>query len=413
MTIFPIFTSSITLYLLYHKDIIQPLVAVTSKQQYVLQPLQNLQLSLWDISKTITSFAVNGDDFYFTEYKREADNINESFKKLLTAVSGHDLAVRDVNKARNDWNKVAEISVITLSTSNFHGDVAAQKRNKEFETSINNLSRSLVAIYEDIRIESEQKHGQSLADILFSEHLTIVAFISSTIFAALGILLINRSLVSSMNKLASGAMRFAAGDREHQIEIQIPHELVSVANAFNLMTAKILKQEEALVFAAIIDELTGLFNRREFDRLLFEEIKRSKRYGSPVSLIMGDIDHFKIFNDTYGHQAGDEVLRTVAQTIKAGLREIDKAFRFGGEEFIILLPECDKKNVYQAAERIRKAVEEIRTRLNDGKIIKTTISLGVATYPDDGATPDTLLKSGDIAMYESKEKGRNRTTIAG
>src|SRR6201999_4242040 len=140
----------------------------------------------------------------------------------------------------------------------------------------------------------------------FFECVSVGAFVVSIISALLGIVLINRSLVSSMDKLALGALRLAAGDREHNIEVHVPRELVSVADAFNLMTSQILKQEEALALAARTDGLTGLYNRREFDRMLTEEIQRGNRYGTTFSLLIGDIDHFKRFNDIHGHQGGDD-----------------------------------------------------------------------------------------------------------
>jgi diguanylate cyclase (GGDEF)-like protein len=235
----------------------------------------------------------------------------------------------------------------------------------------------------------------------------VAGFGVSIVGAVLGVALINCSLVGSMDRLAAGAMSLAAGDRDHRIEVQIPRELASVADAFNLMTKRIREQEEDLARAAKVDGLTGLYNRREFDRMLAEEIRRGERYGGSLSLIMGDIDHFKNFNDTHGHQAGDEALRSVAQTLKGGLRAMDKACRFGGEEFVLILPESDAEAACHSAERLRAAVEARDVHLDGKQTAKVTISLGVATYPGNGATPETLLKSADSALYKAKENGRN------
>jgi diguanylate cyclase (GGDEF)-like protein len=207
-------------------------------------------------------------------------------------------------------------------------------------------------------------------------------------------------------------LRLAAGDREHNIEVHVPRELVNVAEAFNLMTSQIVEQEEALSRAARTDGLTGLYNRREFDRILAAEIQRGARYGTTFSLLIADIDHFKNFNDTRGHQAGDDALRAVSQTLKDGLREVDRACRFGGEEFVLILSECDAEAAFRTAERLRAAVEVLEIVLDEKQTAKVTMSLGVATYPDDGATPESLLKSADSALYQSKEEGRNRVTVA-
>lgn len=208
-----------------------------------------------------------------------------------------------------------------------------------------------------MHIKNDRTYEQALASLTLSERLTAVGFVVSIIGAILGIMIINRSLVSSMDQLAAGATSVAVGDRDHQIEIQIPRELTSVADAFNLMTKRICEQEDALEHLARTDGLTGLYNRREFDRILAEELQRAERYGRPVSLIIGDIDHFKNFNDTYGHQAGDEALRAIAHALTENLRDTDKACRFGGEEFFVVLPECAAETARQVAERTRLAVE--------------------------------------------------------
>jgi diguanylate cyclase (GGDEF)-like protein len=228
----------------------------------------------------------------------------------------------------------------------------------------------------------------------------------------IGIYIVNKSLVTSMNSLASGALRLAAGDRDHRIKVHIPHELVNVAEAFNVMTGQILAQERALERAATTDGLTGLLNRREFDRVLAEELRRGARYGSALSIAIGDVDHFKKLNDTHGHQAGDEVLRIVSRTLRMTVRDVDKVFRFGGEEFVLLLPESDAAGALQTAERVRVAIEEMVVPLANGTRVRVSISLGVATHPVHGGTPDELLKNADAALYESKAKGRNRVSVS-
>jgi diguanylate cyclase (GGDEF)-like protein len=274
------------------------------------------------------------------------------------------------------------------------------------------LDHGLARIYDAINAQNEQLHKDTLSDLRLSERVSIAAFILSIMFAILGIALINRSLVSSMDKLAIGALRLAAGDREHNIKVHVPRELVSVADAFNLMTSQILKQEKALSHAARTDGLTGLYNRREFDRMLTDEIQRGNRYGTTFTLLIGDIDHFKTFNDIHGHQGGDDAIRAVSETLRQGIRDVDKVCRFGGEEFVVILSECEVEAAIHTAERLRAAIEAREIIVDGKKTAKVTISLGVATYPGDGTTPESMLKSADSALYRSKENGRNRVTIA-
>jgi len=412
MTFCPILISTLVGFFVYGRGIIRPLVDVTAKQGRILQPLQSIQLQLWDVSKSVTDFAIEGEARFAAEYRHEAEMIEEGFEKLVVAAKGHDMVERDVRLARDDWRKVAALSDAILKGPTLNGQPEVNRRVEAFAESVDHLGHSLGTVFEDVRTETEQMHAEALANVASYEHLAITGFLISIFFAILGIALINRSLVSSMDQLAIGALRLAAGEREHEIKVKIPVELVSVAEAFNQMTNQILEQERALEKAAITDGLTGLFNRREFDRILVEEIRRGKRYEHHLSLIMGDIDHFKRFNDTHGHQAGDEALRVVATTMKEGLREVDKVCRYGGEEFVLILPECDAKATQIAAERIRAAIENLDILLDGGQTARVTISMGIATFPNHAAAPEALLKAADSALYESKEQGRNRVTTA-
>lgn len=163
-----------------------------------------------------------------------------------------------------------------------------------------------------------------------------------------------------------------------------------------------VSQERA---AGVLDGLTRLYNRRVFDISLAQEQARSQRTGSPLCFVMADIDHFKVVNDTYGHPAGDEVLRELAGLLRQGSRNMDIPVRLGGEEFGLLLPGTSLEDAARIAERLRAAVEAHKFPGIDG----LTISLGVALYR--GAGSDIALDA-DQAMYRAKQNGRNRVEIA-
>lgn len=166
----------------------------------------------------------------------------------------------------------------------------------------------------------------------------------------------------------------------------------------------------ALQELAVRDSLTGLYNRRYMDETLDREVSRARREGIPLSLVMLDIDYFKRVNDTYGHQVGDEALKMLASTLLADIRAEDVACRYGGEEFLILLPNMPLETAMMRAERWRQAVEELSVSLGNFSIT-FTISLGVAAYPEHGKTPDDLTRCADQALYRAKNDGRNRVTI--
>jgi two-component system cell cycle response regulator len=156
---------------------------------------------------------------------------------------------------------------------------------------------------------------------------------------------------------------------------------------------------------AITDQLTGLFNRRYMSRHLNTLMADG---GKPVSFLILDVDFFKQINDTYGHDVGDEVLREFAGRISANVRGIDLACRFGGEEFVVVMPDTDLSFAYMVAERLRQSVADAPFQLaGNGKEVPVTISIGVATsYAGD--TPEVLLKRADQALYRAKRDGRNR-----
>jgi diguanylate cyclase (GGDEF)-like protein len=174
------------------------------------------------------------------------------------------------------------------------------------------------------------------------------------------------------------------------------------------------KSQEALQELAIRDALTGLFNRREMERLLDEEMERQHRSKNTfsVSLIMLDIDHFKKINDTYGHQAGDAILQSLGKILIASTRQLDRVARFGGEEFVIIAPEISKNDVYSMAERLRNIVANHQFLISEGNGLATTIpvtiSLGLASIPTDADSKSGLLKGADQALYEAKHRGRNQ-----
>ncbi|MBN1930057.1 MAG: diguanylate cyclase, partial [Desulfobacterales bacterium] len=174
------------------------------------------------------------------------------------------------------------------------------------------------------------------------------------------------------------------------------------------------KANQELQSLAVLDALTQIDNRRSCDIHLDQEWRRLRREQAPLSLILCDIDYFKLYNDTYGHQAGDECLRLVARTIKQKVnRPADLAARYGGEEFVLILPNLDSKGAVSLAEAIRKEVQHLKiihAQSNVGPYL--TLSLGVAgIIPSAEFSPELLIKAADQALYQAKNLGRNRVVL--
>lgn len=158
---------------------------------------------------------------------------------------------------------------------------------------------------------------------------------------------------------------------------------------------------------SVTDRLTELYNHGYFQQRLGEELDRAQRFGHKLSLIMMDIDHFKEFNDTFGHPKGDIVLKKVADILRSNIRDIDTPARYGGEEFIAILPETDKQGALIVAERIRQVISKTNYEVAPGKRVKKTASFGVATFPSDADTQPHLIERADQALYQAKRTGRN------
>lgn len=196
--------------------------------------------------------------------------------------------------------------------------------------------------------------------------------------------------------------------------------LGNLNKAFRALTVALKNKNEALEnlnkafkSLAIRDELTGLFNRRYFEEALSSEVIRATRYSRNLSVIFLDVDFFKQCNDRFGHQYGDLVLKKISRIVKENIREIDIATRYGGEEFVIILPETDREDSYAVAEKIRKAVENTPSDSFQGQpAAKLTISAGVATLGQDATSASELVAKADQATYQAKQHGRNAVRLA-
>jgi diguanylate cyclase (GGDEF)-like protein len=227
-------------------------------------------------------------------------------------------------------------------------------------------------------------------------------------------------IVRPLDRLILGAAEVAGGD----FTVDLPSgggEVGKLTRVFNDMVARLRegrarldtayatlqKQNEELELLSVTDGLTGLYNRRRLMEVLDQEIERSKRLSHVCSVLMMDVDHFKRYNDTHGHQRGDDILKGLGVVLLEATREIDCAARYGGEEFFVLLPETDIADAADVAERIRARLKE---RIFVGG--RVTVSIGIASFPAHAGTPAELIAAADAALYQAKREGRDRVARA-
>ena len=188
---------------------------------------------------------------------------------------------------------------------------------------------------------------------------------------------------------------------------------VRIHTKLKILQDELLEKNAQLEALSVTDPLTGLANRRQLMTRLTEEVDRARRYKTPLSVVMVDIDHFKQVNDAHGHAMGDEVLRNIGAMLKAKVRSTDLAARYGGEELTLVLPHTDLPAAIQVAENLRQGIADLEHRLDDITLTKTA-SMGIATREGQNEAPsaEDLLKVADEALYRAKQKGRNRVEAA-
>jgi diguanylate cyclase (GGDEF)-like protein len=247
----------------------------------------------------------------------------------------------------------------------------------------------------------------AFARINSQRNMTILAVLA--LLAGVGLLayFLGLLIVRPLTRLTQGADQVAGGNLDVDLPITGSDELARLTGVFNHMVGKVRESRDALERLSLTDGLTGLYNRRHLAATIAEELARARRQEKPCALVMLDVDHFKKYNDTHGHLAGDEVLVRVAKVIKEAIRVMDRAVRYGGEEILVLLPDTDLDGAAEVGERIRgRLAEEF---FAGGRV---TVSIGVAVFPEHGESPEALIMSADAALYEAKHCGRDRVVRA-
>jgi diguanylate cyclase (GGDEF)-like protein len=248
--------------------------------------------------------------------------------------------------------------------------------------------------------------GGLVSSLFLSAHATAIVFVLTFI----GLLLLPTfvpgfSALNNANALffiltVGGLVVMAAALRQRYLE------------QLDWRTQQLVESETRLRELSIRDPLTGLFNRRYLEEVLALEMMRAARKQYPIGIIMADIDHFKRFNDTHGHAAGDAVLVQVGNLLRTHVRSSDVTCRYGGEEFILILPEASREITQIRAEQMREDASQLHAQYEGQTLEAVTLSLGVAIFPDHGSTIDSLFGAADTALYRAKREGRDRVVVA-
>jgi diguanylate cyclase (GGDEF)-like protein len=274
-------------------------------------------------------------------------------------------------------------------------------------------------------VVAELDQDKAYAQIFRLRNLTIALIAGLLLVVGFAAYVLGLTIVRPLNRLIAAASQVASGNLDVDVPVLARGELGYMTEVFNDMVTRLRQGREELAAMnrtlrernrelhelSITDSLTGLYNRKHLMEVLTKEVARAERYQRPLALLMIDVDHFKVYNDTCGHLAGDEVLRKVAAIFRGSIRESDCVGRYGGEEFLIILPETVADDAGRIAERIRSRLAEEDFPAGS-QTVKITVSGGVASFPGNGRSPESLLRSADAALYQAKNRGRNRVVSA-
>ncbi|SNS86235.1 diguanylate cyclase (GGDEF) domain-containing protein [[Luteovulum] sphaeroides subsp. megalophilum] len=406
LAVLPLLTSAVVGYAVYHRTIVSPFRDVLTVQHATLVSLERIHDDYWQVAEAVNGYLLSGDAERAARYAAVAAEVEAQFERLAEAVAGDPALVELIGVARAEWAALARDAeaVLARPREGLAGAVPDIDRVAALERELPVAAQRLEQIVERLRSESEAHHAAALVALRRLEIGAAAALILSVLMMGLGAWVVNRAIVLGTDRLVEGARRVASGQREEPVAVTVPPELAAVADAFNDMTRTIVEQEARLREFGRRDALTSLLNRREFDHAL--EQRAAPWTGEPYALLLIDIDRFKRINDTHGHAVGDAVLRAVALRLAASAREGLPLFRYGGEEFALLLDRAGAAEALTEAERLRRAVAEEPVGLEDGTRIAVTISVGIALGARGQAGAE-LFAAADRALYAAKDAGRN------
>ena len=410
LAIIPLAASAVAGYVILKRGVVDELQDIASRQRNAIDPIQRLRLLIWEASPPLDEYMDEGDPRRPAEYRVARQRVEAAFATVHAQLATDPEMRQLVERARDDWTAADRLATEALSVRRAPGDPHGEELMDAFDGLIASSVDKLGAVYGNVAGILQADHDAAIAAYERAEWLAVAAAIVSLVAILAGISIIGRVMSGSVERLVEGAQRFAAGDRNHRIEVRVPPELNQVAQEFNRMIGRIHESEDALADLAQRDGLTRLLNRRAFDSALTEAFARRQRMGESFALLLYDLDHFKRVNDTHGHAAGDEVLRAASQAISSELRPFDRLFRTGGEEFAAILFGVDAATALAIAERLRAKVAA-RPVAIEGNAIITTASGGIA-LPDAHSTPATLYQAADSALYRAKSEGRDRVVLS-
>ncbi|GAB4507386.1 MAG: hypothetical protein Tsb0026_02610 [Sulfuricaulis sp.] len=374
---------------------------VVEQPVYKLQTTSRLQNQIRKTHALVKDYTVTPRYALRTQFESEAQAIETVFTEMLGKPFFGAQEQGLLANARREWKDSVILANVIFSAD------ASRAALIQLDQRVNQIMFTLEQMYDAYYSEISAQRAQiNVSEKRFLLIISVTVGIGLLIAVA-GAVWLARSVLIPLREFEKGVAHFSNENLSYRLTLNNQDEIGRLALEFNNMAERLLEHRHKLEELSVRDGLTGLYNRRELEKRLHEEIHRARRYGRSLSVLMLDIDHFKNVNDHYGHQAGDEVLITVADLIQLNVRPVDIVCRYGGEELAVILPETDEEGARTAGERIRSTVADSITTTPQGDMVHVTVSIGLATFPGDGDTAASLVHAADQALYVAKQEGRN------
>ena len=385
---------------------------ITSELNDEITPASKLEIAIPKAVTDLEHSVLDFDTHRLQSWEKQANQIDKTFDMLVAEeqISAHHK--KPIERALANWRKIKNIGRSIAKDIEENQVQAASSNFEDLNVSVNHVLNNLETIEDQAILEVEgefERAEQGRAGNI--SHSSAIILLTFALVIIAGVYLL-RSILRPVKELENGVQQVQEGDLKYRIKVFKNDELGQVSKAFNEMTKRLETYSDRLNEIATHDDLTGLYNHREFYNQLENEADLAKRYGLFFSLAMFDIDFFKKVNDKYGHKAGDVVLAAVAGTIKQTARSHDICARYGGEEFAVILPQTHKEDGVIIAKRICAQIASNPIVLDDpDNPVKLTISAGVAEFERNAKDIEGLFNKADSALYNAKETGRNRAVI--
>ncbi|MDH5389090.1 MAG: diguanylate cyclase [Gammaproteobacteria bacterium] len=411
MMLVPLATLIVIQYSVFNSTITH-LNNVIEHSSFELTNIKQLQQAIHMAVMAPNDYIVHGNVNERENYTASSDKATATINNMLKVMAEHPDELDLLNQVDQLWRQIEQKALNILATTNPVGNNAMAEEMESLDALSEQIAPILEQMFNIVTLEiaEESEDADHLRNIM------IILIIGGTSISALMILWLTRTLAKAVVKpiccLKNAANRVGDGDYSTCLSWDRLDEIGELSKSFDAMTEYLEKAHTKLELLACQDSLTGILNRREFDRRFSNELSRAVRYKHDLSLIMIDIDLFKQVNDKHGHLTGDYVLQTFATLVEKTIRDIDQFSRYGGEEFVLILPEVGREGARILAERIRTLVEGTSFGEADGEPVHITISAGIACYPNNGTSEKEIIDSADKMLYQAKHSGRNRVDCA-